>query len=78
MRQDTANLNLESPERFNSKAALVRAEKKERRRVLGVDNAGRPIEYWGRLRDFWLGYFGKAGANVRSYSVLRELRNPEI
>jgi hypothetical protein len=42
--------------------------------VLGADNAGRPIAYWERVRDYWLEYFTKAGARVESYSVLRELR----
>jgi hypothetical protein len=86
MRQDTADLNLETSERFDPKTALVRTKKKGLVArlanvdvyVLGVDNAGRTIEYWGRLRNFWLGYFAKAGAKLRSYSILRELRNPEI
>jgi hypothetical protein len=82
MRQETNNLNLETPVRLDSKAAVVRSEKRRLIArlenidvyVLGVDNAGRPIEYWGRLRNFWLGYFARAGANVQSYSILRGLR----
>jgi hypothetical protein len=80
MRQDTADLNLETPARFDAKAALVRTEKEGlvarlenvEVYVLGVDNARRQIDYWGRLRDFWVGYFAKSGTNVTSYSVLRE------
>jgi hypothetical protein len=45
--------------------------------VLGVDNAGRSLAYWNRLRDYWIEYFKKAGAHVESYSVLRELRGIE-
>jgi hypothetical protein len=80
IRQDTADLNLETPAKFDAKAILVRTEKKGLVAhlenvdvyVLGVDNAGMSIEYWRRLRNFWLGYFATVGANVRNYSVLRE------
>src|ERR1700674_2351935 len=41
--------------------------------VLGVDAAGKSVGYWTSLRDFWLAYFGKAGAKVRLYSMLRDL-----
>jgi hypothetical protein len=41
--------------------------------VLGVDAAGKSVAYWNSLRNFWLAYFGKAGANVRLYSMLRDL-----
>ncbi len=43
--------------------------------VLGVDAAGKSVGYWNSLRDFWLAYFDKAGANVRAYSMLRDLPN---
>lgn len=85
MRQDTADLNLETPENLDAKAALARAEKKGSIAslpnvevdVLGVDNAGKSIDYWGRLREYWLSYFVKAGAHVENYSVLRELHEIE-
>jgi hypothetical protein len=35
--------------------------------------AGKPISYRQGLRDFWQAYFKKAGANVRSYTMLREV-----
>lgn len=41
--------------------------------ALGVDAAGKSVGYWNSLRDFWLTYFGKAGAKVRAYSMLRDL-----
>ena len=82
MRQDTTDLNLETPTKLDARAALGKTEKKDliaRLRnvevyVLGADNAGRPIVYWKRLREYWLEYFTKAGARVESYSVLRYLR----
>jgi len=82
MRQDTADLNLETPARLDVGAALGRTENKGlvarlgdvKVYVLGADNAGRPIAYWDRVRDYWLEYFMKAGARVQRYSVLRELR----
>jgi hypothetical protein len=84
MRQDTADLNLETPEKLDAGAALVRTQKKGliarlgnvEVYVLGVDNAGKPIAYWDRLREYWLAYFKKAGARVESYSVSREFREP--
>lgn len=85
MRQDTADLNLETPAEFVVKSALVKTEMKGwiarlgnvQVYVLGVDNAGEPIACWGRLRDYWLDYFTKAGAHVQRYSVLRELSELE-
>jgi len=38
-----------------------------------VDASGKSVGYWNSLRDFWLSYFGKAGAKVRAYSMLRDL-----
>ena len=80
MRQDTADVNLETPAKFDVKAALGNTEKKGfiarlehvEVHVLGVDNAGRPIAYWNQLREYWIEYFMHAGAHVQSYSVLRE------
>jgi len=82
MRQDTADLNLETPAKFDATAALVKTEKRgliaplENVGVyaLGVDSAGRPIAYWNRLREYWSEYFRKAGAHVENYSVFREVR----
>ena len=45
--------------------------------VIFSDNAGKPIAYWERLREYWAEYFKKAGANVQSYSILREFRDLE-
>ena len=80
MRHHTGDLNLETSAKFNVRAALVRTEQQGLSPnlrnvevyVLGVDNAGKPTAYWGRLREYWLEYLAKAGCRVRSYSVLRE------
>ncbi|MGO9642360.1 MAG: hypothetical protein ACLP1Y_13775 [Candidatus Acidiferrales bacterium] len=81
MRQETADLDLETPATFDAEAAIVKTEKKlliahlvtVEVYVLGVDNAGKPLAYWNRLREYWIEYFKKAGAHVESYSVLRQL-----
>jgi hypothetical protein len=85
MRQDTADLNLETDKTFDAGAALGRTQKKGliaglgnvEVYILGVDNAGKSIAYWNRLREYWLEYFKKAEADVQSYTVLRELRDIE-
>jgi len=80
MRQDTADVNLETPPKFDARVALGKTEKNGliarlgnvQVYVLGVDNAGKPIAYWTQLRGYWLEYFARAGAHVETYSVLRE------
>jgi hypothetical protein len=42
--------------------------------VLGVDAASKSMGYWQGLRDSWTMYFKDAGADLRSYSVLRQIR----
>jgi hypothetical protein len=39
----------------------------------GVDGAGKPTEYWQSLRNFWRAYFQNARADLRTYTVLRDL-----
>jgi len=39
--------------------------------ILGGDAASKSINYWSELRDSWTMYFTDAGADLRSYSVLR-------
>ncbi|MGB9491235.1 MAG: hypothetical protein WCA92_12290, partial [Terriglobales bacterium] len=81
MRHHTGNLNLETSVKFNARAALAKTEQQGlianlsnvEVYVLGADNAGKPTEYWGQHREYWLEYFAKAGCQMRSYSVLREL-----
>jgi hypothetical protein len=40
--------------------------------ILGVDGAGKDMEFWQTLRDFWTVYFKRTGAILQSYSVLRD------
>jgi len=75
----------ETPVKLDARAALVRTERKGLIarlgnvgvHVLGVDNAGKPIIYWNRLREYWLSYFVEVGAHVQSYAVLREIPRME-
>jgi hypothetical protein len=86
MRQNTADLNLETPDKIDARAALMKTETKGliaklpnvEVHVMGVDNAGKPISYWNQLRDYWLGYLTKAGAHVESYSVMHDFQNIEF
>jgi hypothetical protein len=81
MRHYTAALDLERPNSIAVASAMAAVEKRRlipnlkdvEVYVLGVDGAGKPISYWQGLRDFWQAYFKKAGANVRSYTILREV-----
>ena len=79
MRQDTEELNLEKRTEFQPNSLVAKLEQKGmiaclqtiRVVALGVDNAGKDIAYWNRLRRFWMNYFKKSGAEVEGYSVLR-------
>jgi hypothetical protein len=44
--------------------------------VLGADAAGQEVAQWDRVREFWTAYFQKAGASLKSYSIMRSL--PEL
>ena len=78
MRHVTTGLNLESP-------AIIRADEVltlvERQKLLadllgvsvfvqGVDAAGKRVVQWEGLKQFWIAYFSKAGADLLSYSIL--------
>jgi hypothetical protein len=81
MRQDTTDLDLENSMVFDPNAALGVTERKGliarlenvEAYILGADNADKLIGYWDRLRNYWLGSFGKASARVLVYSALREM-----
>ncbi len=81
MRHETRSLNLakmrvvpvEPTLDAIARAGLVADLKGVEVYALGVDGAGKNVAYWNSLRDFWLAFFKKAGANVRAYSMLREL-----
>ena len=81
MRQDTLTLDLEHPKVVSASLAMGKAERERllpdlhgvEVYVLGVDGAGKDIAYWQTLRDFWTAYFKKTGADLKTYTVLREL-----
>jgi hypothetical protein len=39
---------------------------------MGVDGAGKTIDYWESLRGFWQDYFVQSSADLNAYSALRE------
>jgi hypothetical protein len=41
--------------------------------LLGVDGAGKSLAYWQSLQAFWREYLRQSGADLLSYSILREL-----
>jgi hypothetical protein len=80
MRQQTPDLDIESPSRVPSlprvgKRASIRVVDLRKVEVyaLGVDGAGKSITYWQSLRQFWAEYFRQAGTDLRGFSVIRDL-----
>jgi hypothetical protein len=81
MRNHTSELDLES----GSTTRALEALKKQSLHVpqarlsaveiyaLGVDGNGKSTGYWLALKALWTEYFYRAGGDLRSYSVLREL-----
>jgi hypothetical protein len=80
MRSDTPALDLEHARIVSTSFAMKKAEKERllpdlhgvEVYALGVDGAGKDMAYWQTLRDFWAAYFKRTGADLRSYSVLRD------
>jgi hypothetical protein len=80
MRENAGNLNLDERNFQNARLSFNRyAEGRGipdlhgvEVHVLGADNAGKSMPYWTALRDFWTHYLAQAGANLKSYSVLRD------
>ena len=81
MRQQTPALALESRKAIPVDGLLAKVEQERLLAVLqgvevyvlGVDSAGKPVAYWTELRDFWTAYFRRAGADVKMYSLLRDV-----
>lgn len=81
MRQQTPALALESRGAIPADRLLAKVEQERLLAVLqgvevyilGVDSAGKSVAYWTELRDFWTAYFRRAGADVKTYSVLRDV-----
>jgi hypothetical protein len=78
MRESTSELDLESSQTVPSYGTLAKQcgalpdLSKVQVYVLGVDGAGKSLAYWRSLSGFWQDYLGHTGAELRSYSVLRE------
>jgi hypothetical protein len=81
MRQQTADLDIESPstvprfDRIREKGTKIGSASLGGVHVyaLGVDGAGKSLSYWRSLWEFWIEYFRSGGASLDSYSALREL-----
>jgi len=81
MRQATRGLNLERQTVVQTDTALRQVANKKLLADLhgvdvyaeGVDGAGESVGYWQSLRDFWTAYFGRSGAILKLYSVLRDV-----
>jgi hypothetical protein len=81
MRHETRTLNLAKPALVPARTAVEKAEEYSLIAdlhgvdvyALGVDGAGKDVAYWNSLRTFWVEYFRKAGAEMRVYSMLRDL-----
>ena len=81
MRHVTEALDLESPQELNPKEFLARIEKlgaiPSLKNVdvyaLAVLTDNKSPSYWLALKAFWKGFFGKAGASLKKYSVTREV-----
>ncbi|MGB6688542.1 MAG: VWA domain-containing protein [Terracidiphilus sp.] len=82
MRQDTAELDLESTRLAPAFAAIARRCQPLPKlhglqvSVLGADDADRSRAYWESLQGLWISYFRSAGADLRQYSAMRELAIP--
>ncbi len=81
MRHVTKALDLESPQEINAQEFLARVEKlgaiPSLKNVdvyaLAVLTDNKSPSYWLALKAFWKGFFGKAGASLKKYSVTREV-----
>jgi hypothetical protein len=81
MRQATFFLNLEAPKLVSANSALLKVENHKMLPdlsttdvyALGVDSAGKSIDYWQSLCAFWRAYFERTGAHLSRYSVLRDV-----
>jgi hypothetical protein len=83
MRQSTPDLNLESTRivpsfsTATSRRYTVQLLQHVQVDVLGADGAGKSDDYWQSLKDFWTANFHTSGANLDSYSALRNLQLSE-
>ena len=79
MRQNSSELDLESSRSAPSYSSVSRkcgampVFRNTEIDVLGADGEGRSNAYWRSLEMFWKDYFSRSGAELKNYSVLREL-----
>ena len=81
MRQATSSLDIEAPKLVSMNSALLKVQNHKMlpdlRAVdvyaIGVDSAGKSLDYWQSLSAFWRAYFERTGAHLRRYSVLRDV-----
>jgi hypothetical protein len=79
MRNHTRDLDLELTSQMDAMRAHVKSSPVPvdlagvRVCVLGMDGAGKPLNYWKRLEEFWMEYFRDSGSALSSFSHLREL-----
>ena len=79
--RDTHGINLNTAKVVPVDSSLKRAEtghliadlKGVSVYVLGVDGAEKEVGYWQTLREFWVQYFKKSGAELRAYSMMRDV-----
>jgi hypothetical protein len=81
MRHVTEALDLESPQELKAaellkgleKEGLIPSLKGVDVYALGVQTESKTPSYWAELRDFWKGFFARAGACLKKYSISREV-----
>jgi hypothetical protein len=81
MRNTTDGLNLEATHLVDPREALAKAERQDlvpdlngaAVYVLGADAGEASKQRWFRVKQFWAGYFEKAGATLVRYSPTTEI-----
>lgn len=79
MREDTPEVDLESPEVVPGLQAVAQRAgplpdlRATEVYILGADGIGKSTAYWQSLKGFWAEYFNRARAKLKCYSVLRDL-----
>jgi hypothetical protein len=82
MRQSGKGVDLEHAPRIETERELKRARELglvanlngASVYVLGANSSGRTVLYWQSLRRFWEEYFRAAGADLRAFTSLREIK----
>ena len=83
MRQSASPLDIEHARVVPMRAALATVDRQHLFAELsgvevfiyGVHAVGKDFAYWQSLREFWAAYFERCHANVRAFSLMREMPN---